>query len=382
MLSLNNIYKFGIEYFNSFDLDELIRIVLEVELVIIFLGATTVIVWKKVNLFLKKKERADIASAILKIQLIITKNEIEHKNEKGEYNFKLFSRSEKSLTVMIELIKYLDKNQKIITNFNKLRKDLFLQMILPLAKKYATTSSLTKRALALKCFMLAPLFIEEEMILHLMDDYIPILRLGAARLAIQLGTPAVVAGTLKFYLQEKRYVRNFIKASTTLASVEFISNIRLHLSTESDPYLQKICLDLLANHLDKKLDHDLVLTLLSTNHKELKLSALRALAYLQLPQTLKILSHCLQDPSWEIRALAAKLTGDGKFVEAKTELEQVIQDPSWWVRRNAGMALLALGVVGHNSLLALKNHDDPYVRDSADLALSIEKLEFLKKVAA
>jgi hypothetical protein len=46
------------------------------------------------------------------------------------------------------------------------------------------------------------------------------------------------------------------------------------------------------------------------------------------------------------------------------------------------MALLELGVRGRKSLLALKNHQDPYVRDSADHALSIEELERLKKQAA
>jgi HEAT repeat protein len=370
----NDFYKVVSQALSSIELDEYIHLILAIELGIIIFASIMALSLKKITTYFNNKDLYTIKMAIRKFQLIA--------NQQTSYHFKFFTRSERSLPILLEVLKYCDKNKSEFSNLKELRKEFYIKMLLPTAIKYANSSSLSRRALALKCFMQSPQFISDEIILKLFDDRIPILRLGAARLAIQVGNPRLVNRTIKFCLEEKRFVRNFTKAAATQASHKFITCVRARLNKEKDPYIQKICLDLLANHLNKYLDSQTVLKLLETDHKELKLSVLRSLAFLKLPQTMRALKFSLRDSSWEVRALAARLLGQGKYLNSQPELERVINDSAWWVRRNSGMALLELGVRGRKSLLALKNHQDPYVRDSADHALSIEELERLKKQAA
>jgi HEAT repeat protein len=79
----------------------------------------------------------------------------------------------------------------------------------------------------------------------------------------------------------------------------------------------------------------------------------------------------LKDREPRVRAAAAKAIGDlGDWPSAGT-LDTLLQDPFWDVRREAGMALHALGGPGHLLLCSSLSDPNPDAVDTARLVLHL-----------
>ncbi|HEY5086645.1 MAG TPA: HEAT repeat domain-containing protein [Gemmatimonadaceae bacterium] len=86
----------------------------------------------------------------------------------------------------------------------------------------------------------------------------------------------------------------------------------------------------------------------------------------------KLLSM-LRDPDWRVRAQAAR--GLSGINEDRTvrELARALMDSNWWVRFRAGLALAAMGPMGHAALSEALANSDRYARDMAMLVIGLSE---------
>jgi HEAT repeat protein len=225
----------------------------------------------------------------------------------------------------------------------------------------------------LSCFRLFPRVEEETTVLRLMKDPVPIIRVGAARVALKIGSTESVNAILGFLLLQKRYVRNLLGVSAREASEDFVEKIRARLQAEKNPRFQKIYLDLISSRLNDQLDGDWVSSLTLSEDKDLRISALRALCRSRCKGADSALIRAITDSEWEARATACRLMGEQKFVQGLPSLVKAAQDPNWWVRRNSTFALARLGLEGQNALNEILRAQDRYSADIAKLALMAAK---------
>ena len=119
--------------------------------------------------------------------------------------------------------------------------------------------------------------------------------------------------------------------------------------------------------------------------KEVRASAVRAIASLGNEAPAQMLVEAMEDKDWEVRALAAKALGPVSEDKTSMALYLALYDLQWWVRQNAANALAKHH--GYETLFILAAESgDKYARDSVIAALgngaNPALLESLKMMAA
>ena len=97
---------------------------------------------------------------------------------------------------------------------------------------------------------------------------------------------------------------------------------------------------------------------------------LGALAEFEHPAGSAAVLHCLDSPSAEVRAAAARAAGRIGIEPALDSLERLLGDADWWVRFHAAHALLRLGDEGRERLQRTAGRDDEPARETAALTLA------------
>lgn len=83
---------------------------------------------------------------------------------------------------------------------------------------------------------------------------------------------------------------------------------------------------------------------------EVRASAIRSLTSLQHPVVEPVIKKGLNDPSWQVRAMAARAAGRIGLRDCVSALSYQMDDANWWVRFRAAEALYRLGDVGIEAL--------------------------------
>jgi HEAT repeat protein len=159
--------------------------------------------------------------------------------------------------------------------------------------------------------------------------------------------------------------------------LELISEIRVgdiypkmeeYLLSE-DISMRALALEVLGSRQDDRV-YPHISKALSTEEKELKVSALKAAISLKCFHCGKLdqhLQNLLNDKDWETRAFTAKAMGFADTVsgEALEGLSKLLEDPSWFVRFNASESLFHLGEPGILALSETLYSEDAFARDKA-----------------
>jgi len=104
---------------------------------------------------------------------------------------------------------------------------------------------------------------------------------------------------------------------------------------------------------------------------EMRATAVRILGRLQLSGMMGPVTAKLNDPSWFVRAAAARALSSVSCDERECELlKRNLEDPAWWVRSNAALALSRQGKPGIEKLFEALKGDDGYACDVALTALT------------
>lgn len=97
---------------------------------------------------------------------------------------------------------------------------------------------------------------------------------------------------------------------------------------------------------------------------------LAALAEIEHPTGSPAILHCLESPSAEVRAAAARAAGRIGVEHALERLDRLLGDPDWWVRFQAAHALLLLGEKGVARLRRSARRNQEPARETAALVLA------------
>ena len=97
---------------------------------------------------------------------------------------------------------------------------------------------------------------------------------------------------------------------------------------------------------------------------------LGALAEIEHPAGSAAVLHCLDSPSAEVRAAAARAAGRIGIEPALDRLERLLGDADWWVRFQAAHALLRFGDEGKSRLQRTARRDEEPARETAALTLA------------
>jgi hypothetical protein len=122
----------------------------------------------------------------------------------------------------------------------------------------------------------------------------------------------------------------------------------------------------LAGHVPLRRLYPEIAGFASSPDKELRIRAARALARLELPESLPVIRELAGDPEWEVQAQALLGLGRLKDRGALQVLAGALRSRHWFVRLNAKEALIMMGEPGFACLreTALKSED----RFAADMA--------------
>ncbi len=96
---------------------------------------------------------------------------------------------------------------------------------------------------------------------------------------------------------------------------------------------------------------------------DVKISALIAIGKINDLLSVKIVLKALEDPNWQVRAVAANIIGDMALKGAVYRLIPLLNDKNWFVRKNAANAVVKMGKLGVHTLLNYLNQNDRFARD-------------------
>lgn len=135
----------------------------------------------------------------------------------------------------------------------------------------------------------------------------------------------------------ERTIREIIKWMSPENQVTLISRI-FEMKSE---YLSSIFLKCISKHAALALSDELIPFFNEDNTKEIRVAAIRAMTVTEDPVFIPQLIEALKDPSWDIRAVAAKGLDGMTNEQTLQPLINAICDSEWWVRQNAALALLS-----------------------------------------
>jgi hypothetical protein len=352
-------------WWDSVEIETILRHVLNVEGLLIIGAALVFVLWNRWFAYADRRLRLGLDHDL----------DIITRYMRGENSPEALSTRyrRRSTVFLLQLIQRVDaihpasEDQRL--RLANVRRHILETAILGRARVLARSMLSSRRAMALTCFRHLPRAEDEQIIIDLMKDQIPVIKLGAARLALRIGSESAVASVIEFLGDEKRYVRNLIHLSAQDTSPAFVEKIRHRLNSTRDIFEHKLCLDLISARLDDRQDGEMVFGFTRSENKELKISALRALCRSRCARAYVALSHAITDPDWEVRAVTCRLIGEYGFTDAISHLTKCCHDPNWWVRKNASFSLLQFGAKGEVALKQLTNGDDRFAREIASLAL-------------
>ena len=143
-------------------------------------------------------------------------------------------------------------------------------------------------------------------------------------------------------------------------------------------YLVRLFLKAIDPDVANKLIEDII-TVYRTGDKETRLAGIIAIGRSGNSKKTYMLTHALNDPEWEIRAMAAKTLGFLTDPDAVMALANAARDREWWVRQNAVSSLLAYPNCAE-ILASIAQTGDRYAYDS--MLYTLEKTDETRLISA
>ena len=333
-------------------------IVIEFSLILIIILVTYIL--KYVFLYIAKNEKK-IAS---QITLFLAEKTLLNE----QITPRSFKNKWKNIAILIPIIRHLDRNL-IQNKWVKIRSNFLRNIILPLARKSTSKNDWVMRYYAAEAFSLFSENNDEQFILKLLNDTVPIIRYTAANAAITYGSDDAINSIIiqmskENWLTQSLYIQAFDKAS--YGTHYFIVKL---LKTTSDLGIKATCYNILLKYPLIKVDWDINLDIQSHN-VPLMLSALRFIAHSQWRIAIPILVTLLNDPNWQVKVVTLSCLKDLNAVDTIPQITPCLSDSNWWVRVAASQALKSFGEPGNQVLNSL-NIDVEFITDNiADSVLN------------
>lgn len=279
-----------------------------------------------------------------------------------------FTKKELDLSNLLPVLSNFKNETK---EWRELKEGLSQSFLLPKARKFAHFPHWIYKLKAIRCFALAPNVEDEKSVLHLLKHKRPIIKIVAAHVAAQIGTDRAISAILDEMNQSSHYLRIPFRNALSKSSERVLSYLEKRLHHEKDPYIRVSCIEVLTDHMDeqvvKAIENDL-----ASEHKNLKISAIRALGHYKSAHSIHLLIPLLKDRDWEVQAVTARSLGYLKANQAIEKLSELCSHEVWLVRMNAALALKRMGPSGIRILKTMNQKEDPFAFETAHYVLSIE----------
>jgi hypothetical protein len=210
----------------------------------------------------------------------------------------------------------------------------------------------------------------EDVVPRLFSDRHPIVRSEAAVWAAEHPDHENVAHLVALLGDEATLCRFTVKDTLLRLGAVAVEPLREYLTT-ADGAAAAVGLEVAAALSDPRL-LDAAFRHLESGHEAIRRRAVDAIGALGGERAAAALIGALGDPAANVRAAAARGLGRSGHWIAGAQLAAALRDESWDVRRQAGLALCALGAPGELLLRRMLDDEDRFAGDMARLMLDDE----------
>ncbi len=210
----------------------------------------------------------------------------------------------------------------------------------------------------------------DALILATHDRSIDVRRAAREGLLIHRTSDAIVASSDSFVRDESQVLAWRKSFLTRLAEVDAPRIAELIGSGKLSDATEKLALEAMGEQRAVEAV-PLAVERLHAADPEMRAAAVRTLGRLQLLGVMDPVTAKLSDPSWFVRAAAARALASVSCDEQECEvLKGSLEDEAWWVRSNAALALSRQEESGIAKLFEALEGNDAYARDAALTALT------------
>lgn len=219
-----------------------------------------------------------------------------------------------------------------------LKEKVLSPKIMERARRLTKSSNWIKRNRGIRLLSLLPNLQHESLVISLINDPSPLIRIPAAVYGVQLGTKRVIKTILERIVKESEWGRCPYKDALIHGKLVVYQIIEQIFYEETDEAIKSVCLDVLSTHVNEGLS-PLLKNYLHTDNIKDKVSIVKILSRFPNKETFHWLLNFLLDEHWQVRAQAAQGLGFLLEKSSISELSKVLQDPIWQVRLEAALAL-------------------------------------------
>lgn len=290
--------------------------------------------------------------------------------EKTEFVKKMIRRRWRKVEIMLPVIDKFEKKRQ--QGWLNIRDKLLAEILLPIARKNAYSTVWLKRYMAVKCFLHKVEENDQEIVIDLLSDRVPIVAINAIPLAFKLKSTRAIEKIIKNIAAERRlsqtvFLREFEGSQEVVFPI-----IKKMLHHEKDPYIRATCYRLIKIFPKKYYIGQYIKKDIKSKVLELKLTAIRSLTHAPKSQAEPILNALLKNKVWQVRVAAIQSLGDFKDPKYIFTITSCLEDPTWWVRFNAANALKKYGERGIKILSSLDPEKDLYAFEAAQHVLQVD----------
>jgi hypothetical protein len=274
----------------------------------------------------------------------------------------------------LELIPKLDQRQDLLY-WENIKNQLVHKVLTPRAQKMASSKHWLDRYYAVMSFQYDLDIRNQPYLLPLIKDKIFLVSINAAKVALHAPNKESINTIIDTYakgrkMQQATFSEILAKNETNSDIVPLVCD---RLEHEKDPYVKTFCYRLLERLPDNKELSRAYQEDVKSDNRDLKIAALEYLSYYPSQETMPLIRQALNDPSWEVRTVAAKLLGKLQDTQSIPEIAELLNDQEWWVRGNAANALYNMGEEGIEVLKAQSSDTDPLAYETSQYVLNTAK---------
>lgn len=346
-----------LDLFTNFD-DNMNKIEFAQNVIIVEFTMILLIVFLSYSLiFIVRLQRKKRLRYIIEITNYINANYI-NKGFSDNAILPKFKSSWKKIALIVPVLFQFNKKHHQNAAWKKSQKFFCTTILFPIAKKAASEHNWLSRFYAAQAFSLEPYDADEDIILQLLDDSVPLVFYASLEAAVKNPTNRSIAKIVERlskenWITKSLFIQVFQNAPTTTRYL--VENI---LIGSTEPLMRSTCYTILLqfkmSHLRWDMSSDL-----NSKFINLKISALKYIAHTHAKEATPILVLHLKDKSWEVRTICLRLLGE---IGAKKAIEPVaacLTDPDWWVRLASATTLRNFGQEGIKILESEKNKIHP-----------------------
>lgn len=255
--------------------------------------------------------------------------------------------------VIIDIFLNFDEIYKDSERWNNLKNILMRDQILPYARKLIDKKDWYPRYLLVQCFRYYIDTRDEDLVIKLVNDPVPVVSINAIPIGITFGTQSVLKAII-YRLKKESHSLQILHTSSLDSSLAFREVIKQELLINTDPETKQICYNILTAMGTNQDIFEFAKKDVASEQLELKIAAIPVLFAADNENALPILFMLLQDKNWQVRNTIVKTIGSSNLSGVTDHLAIALNDESWWVRINAAKSLARLGDEG---LSILKRHE-------------------------